>query len=249
MHAHRFHFPGGFCLHAALLLVLLSGSAVLALGQASEPGEAKPLMYLPLRVPEGAWWNSAGLTSVSPPAEIVEEMQVRWPAFDYHTLYGLPQGFSMDGRAAVQVLQNRFALRPRWASKVGPVSFSLGYDVAYWFGALTVGQFDTKGHGWEGSPNISVGYRFGKIAATVKAEMLMDYSVVTYQGDLQTSSNRKTNSGYGFTIALEQPFYKDQYLTLAFRAMYTKFYWETWSLFATFDRNLFYPEIIVGFVL
>jgi hypothetical protein len=233
----------------AIVLLLVSTPVAVARGQTPETGKAKPFMYYPQRLPEGAWLRSAGLTAVAPPVEITEEMQVRWPAFDYHTLYGLPSGFSLDGRAAVQVLQNRLALGPRWASAVGPVSFSLGYDLAYWFGFLNVAGFDSKAHGWQGSPNISLGYDFGDFAATVKTEMMVDYSVATFQGDLEVSSNSNVNTGVAFTIALEQPFYKDQYLTLGFRAMYTKFYWETWPLFSTFDRYLFYPEVIVGFVL
>jgi hypothetical protein len=231
------------------LSLVLASSPALVRGQGSEAMGPKPLMLFPERVPAGRWWTSLGFTAIAPPVEITEELQIRWPAFDYHTIYGLPKGFSVDGRATVQVLQNRISLGPKWTTKIGPLSGSVGWDVAYWFGALEVGGFDSKGHGWEGTPNISLGYRFGEVAATAKAEMLMVYSVSSSQGDLEVSSTSKLVAGTAFTLALEQPFYGDQYLTLAFRAMYSKFFWETWSLFTTFDRYLFYPEITVGWIL
>ncbi len=249
MRAHRMSIRGAFILHMAVVCLLLASCSGAAWGQGSDAMKTHPLLYHPQEVPDGAWWNSAGFTAVSPPVEITEELQVRWPAFDYHTLYGLPSGFSLDGRAAVQVLQNRLSAGPRWGSTVGPVSFSVGYDQAFWFGFLDVGGFDSKAHGWEGSPNLSLGYRIGDVAMTLKGEALIEYSIQTYQGDLEVSTNTNRFIGWAFTFAMEQPFYKDQYLTLGFRAMYSKFYWETWSLFATFDRYLFYPEIIVGFIL
>jgi len=249
MRRYGCHFPVAFILHVTFASLLLLGSAAMARGQTSEAGVTKPLMFHPQRLPEGAWWNSVGFTGVAPPVEITEAVQVRWPAFDYHTMYGLPHGFVLDGRAAVQVLQNRLSVGPKWVTAVGPVSISVGWDLAYWFGFLEVAGFDSKAHGWQGNPNISLGYRIGDVAGTVKMEMLNDYSVATYQADIEVSSNSKFNSGAAFSIVLEQPFWKDQYLSLGIRAIYSKFYWETWSLFATFDRYLFYPEIMVGFIL
>ncbi|HMK39586.1 MAG TPA: hypothetical protein VK569_09610 [Bacteroidota bacterium] len=236
-------------LHAMAAFLLLTGSVSTLEGQTKGGDQTQPLLFFPTRVPEKAYWQSAGLTTVAPPVEITEELQVRWPAFDYHALYGIPYGFALEGRAAVQVLQNRFSAGPKWSSEVGPVSYSLGWDLSYWFGALTVGGFDSKAHGWEGSPNVSLGYRFGDIAATVKVEALMDYSFVSSQGGLEVTTNSTWFTGMGYSVVLEQPFYKHQYLTLGLRAMYTKFFWQTWSLFPTFDRYLFYPEIIVGFIL
>jgi len=249
MTTHIRHISQAVVLHLMAALLLLPGMPLPLQGQTNEADQTKPLMFFPQRVPEKAYWQSAGLTAVAPPVEITEEMQVRWPAFDYHALYGIPYGFSLDGRAAVQVLQNRVSVGPRWTSSAGPVAFSLGWDVAYWFGILTVSGFDSKAHGWEGSPNVSLGYRFGDIAATFKVEALMDYSFSSSQGDLEVTSHSTWFSGMGYSFVLEQPFYGQHYLTLGFRAMYTKFYWETWPLFPTFDRYLFFPEIIVGWIL
>jgi hypothetical protein len=236
----------------AVALVILLSSAEFAGAQTTEAKEGgQPLLLFPAPVPQGTFWTSLGFTAIAPPVEITEALQVRWPAFDYHTLYGLPSNFSIDGRAAVQVLQNRVAVGPRWVSHVGPVSLSLGYDLAFWFAFLKVEGFDSKGHGWQGSPSLSLGYQLGRnVAASVKGELMMDYSLKTSQGDLDvTSISSKTFTGYALTMSLEQPVYHEHYMTLSFRAMYTKFYWQTWSLYSTFDRYLFFPEIAVGFIL
>lgn len=251
MRAQRFRFPEGILPQTAVILVMLVSSVVSTVAQTAEMKEGgQPLLLYPSTVPQGAWWTSLGFAATAPPTEITEAMQVRWPAFDYHTLYGLPNGFFLDGRAAVQVLQNRISAGPRWTSNLGPVSFALGYDLAYWFGFLDVGGFDSKAHGWQGSPSVSLGYDLGRgIAASVKGELMMDYSMSSSQGDLEIGRNSRTLTGYAMTIGLEQPFYHGHYLSLSFRAMYTKFYWQTWSLYSTFDRYLFFPEIAVGFIL
>jgi hypothetical protein len=249
MRTHRRSVTGVFLLGIALVPIVLVCAVPWAAAQSPDAGAVKPLLVYPLQVPEEAYWKSVGFTAVAPPPEITEALQIRWPALDYHALYGLPYGFSLDGRLASQVLQNRIAVGPRWASTVGPVAFSVGYDFAYWFGVLKVSGFDSKGHGWQGGANFSLGYKLGEVAMTAKAELLADFSATTYQGDSEVSQNSKAMSGAAFTFAMEQPFYKDQVLSLGFRAIYTKFYWQTWSLYSTFDRYLFFPEIFVGWIL
>ena len=77
----------------------------------------------------------------------------------------------------------------------------------------------------------------------------MNLGVQTYTGDVTVKSDERLFSGGSVTLALEQPFYKKKSLTLGFRAIYTNFFWQTWSLFENFDRNIFYPQIIIGLIL
>ena len=51
------------------------------------------------------------------------------------------------------------------------------------------------------------------------------------------------------TLRLEQPFAGSKSMTLGFRAMYTNYLWQTWTLFENYDRNLFFPQVIVGLIL
>ena len=97
---------------------------------------------------------------------------------------------------------------------------------------------------------MSFGYRFNKgILLTLKAESMMNLSINTTAGEVPVTYEYGLFSGSAYTVALEQPFYGKKSITLAFRAMYTNFYWQTWTLFETFDRNLFFPQVIIGVIL
>ena len=209
----------------------------------------RPRLFFPYPMEEQAWMVSVGVTLTTPPRELTEEAAVRAPAFDAHALYGLPSNFYLDGRVFSQVVQNRFSLGGKWAFAAGRFSFALGYDVAYWFGFLTVGGFDSKARGWENNPNITVGYAFDDVLLSIKTEAILTTSYSSFNGENEVSTDQGKFSGMAYSFFIEQPAWKNTYLTLGFRATYTKFHWMTWALFSTFDRYLFYPEITVGFIL
>jgi hypothetical protein len=228
----------------AILLFLAAGVA-----PAQEMTSDRPFILAPLPVSPKDWHVSAGLTLVTPPRDLTEEVALRVPAFDLHALYGLPSNFFLDGRVISQVVQNHFSAGGRWAHPMGKFSFSLGYDVAWWFGFLEVEGFDSKASGWLNYPSVTLGYDLGDVYLLVKTEAILNLFYRSYVGDEEISTDINKFSGMAFTFAVEQPFYKNTHLTLGLRGTYTKFHWQTWALFSTFDRYLFYPEIIVGFML
>ena len=208
-----------------------------------------PSIYYPSTPGKKQWQVSVGLTQITPPKELTEEARVRAPAFDLHALYGLSPEFALDGRAISQVIQNHFSVGGRWAHSMGNFSFGVGYDVAYWFGFLEVASFDSKAHGWFNYPSITVGYNLGDVRLIGKGEAWLDLYHKTSVGDNEVETDQNKLVGGSFTLAMEQAFWKNTQLTLGFRATYTKFHWMTWQLFSTLDKYLFYPEIIIGFIL
>ena len=234
-----------------LVLILVTAVAVPLVPSAFGQEELmnRPRLFFPYPMEEQAWMVSIGLSLTTPPRDLTEEAAVRAPAFDAHALYGLPSNFYLDGRVFSQVVQNRFSLGGKWAFAAGRFSFALGYDVAYWFGFLNVGGFDSKARGWENNPNITVGYALDEVLLSVKAEAILTTSYSSFNGENEVASDQGKFSGMAFSFILEQPAWKNTHLSLGFRAAYTKFHWMTWALFSTFDRYLFYPEITVGFIL
>ncbi len=208
-----------------------------------------PSIYYPSLPPEKQWQVSVGLIQITPPKELTEEAWVRAPAFDLHALYGLSPEFALDGRAISQVVQNHFSVGGRWAHPMGKFAIGAGYDVAYWFGFLNVASFDSKAHGWLNYPSVTIGYNTGDVRLIGKAEAILDLYQKSSIGENEVHSDQNKLVGWSFTLAMEQPFWKNTELTLGFRATYTKFHWMTWALFSTFDQYLFYPEIIIGFIL
>lgn len=200
---------------------------------------------------ERKWSSSIGFTSTTMPYEITEELHFRVPAADVHILRRLKNKWYLDGHLSLQGLQNLVTLGPRVAIPVSDrLSIGAGNDVGLWFGFINVQGVKTKGTGWQNYPNLSLGYRFNKrILLTLKGESIMNLAINTHAGDVKVTTDYRLFSGSAYTVALEQPFYGKKSLTLAFRAIYTNFYWQTWTLFEPYDRNLFFPQVIVGIIL
>ena len=204
-------------------------------------------VYFPYPMDRG-WKGSIGFTNTTMPYDITEEVHYRIPAIDVHVLRRLTKNFYLDAHGSLQVLQNLVTLGPRWAFLLSDkVSMAIGNDVGYWQGNVNLQEIKTTGHGFQNIPNFSLGYRFKKkVLFTFRAEALMDFGITTYAIDTKLNNNYRFFSGSSYAFIMEQPFYGKKSLTLGFRAIYSDFFWQTWTLFESFDRNIFYPQIIVG---
>jgi hypothetical protein len=208
-------------------------------------------LYFP-QAPTRAWTVGVGVSATTMPYEITEELHYRIPALEVQALRRIGAGFSLAGRASLQGIQNYFSLGPRWSKRITKrTSISIGDDVAFWFGSVNVQGFKTSATGMQNFPNASIGFRFKKqVLLTVRAEQIMTLGISPKAGDIKISEKYNLMSGSAYTVMLEQPFYgKNKRLALGFRAMYTSFFWQTWSAFARFDRNFFYPQLIACLIL
>jgi hypothetical protein len=126
----------------------------------------------------------------------------------------------------------------------------VGNDIGYWFGFVNFAGFKSRGSGWQNYPNVSMGYRFRKrVLLTLHADAIMNFGVKTFAGNSRVTTDYRLLSGSSYTLAVEQPFYGKKSLTLGFRAMYNDFFWQTWPAFESFDRNIFFPQLIIGLIL
>lgn len=211
----------------------------------------EPCILFPSPMYDKKWQFSIGFISTTTPEDITEEARVRAPAGDWHILRKLNNHFNLEARVLFQIVQNHFSLGFKYSTKLNKhIYFSAGDDVAFWFGKLEVAGFDSKGSGWMNYPNVSLGFRTGNdLLFTFKAEALINTTYKFSNGGYEVSKDANLLNGFGYTFALEQPFYNKKHLTLAFTALYTDFHWQMWSLFETFERKIFYPQITVGFII
>jgi hypothetical protein len=84
---------------------------------------------------------------------------------------------------------------------------------------------------------------------TLKGEALISINSKTTIAKEIVETKGSEFSGWAGSFILEQPLGKKSHIITGFRAQYTNFFWQTWPLFETFDRRIFYPEIIVSFIL
>lgn len=229
---------------------LLGAGFCLSATAQNVPIDHEKFTYFPYPT-QHKWTTSIGITATTMPYEITEELHYRIPAVDLHILRRLSPHWHADFRAGIQGIQNHFSIGPHWTKKLSDrTSLGVGDDLGFWFAFLNVEGFKSRATGWQNYPNVSLGYRFNKrILLTFRAESMMTLDITTHAGENPVTTNYKLFSGSSYTLALEQPFYKKKSLTLGFRAMYTTFFWQTWSAFNNFDREFFYPQLIVGLVL
>ncbi|HVK97309.1 MAG TPA: hypothetical protein VM368_05795 [Flavisolibacter sp.] len=231
-----------------LILLVLFGSLHTVAQEV--PIEGQKRIHFPHPM-DTSWRISLGFTATTIPIDIAEEVHFRVPAGDIHAVKRISDKWYLDGRINFQIIQNLITLGPRWSTKINDrISVALGSDVGYWFGFINQQNIKTSGSGWQNYPNISFGYRFNKaILLTVKAESIMNFGIKSYAGEMQVTNDYRLFSGSAYSILLEQPFVGKKSMTLGFRAMYTDYFWQTWTLFESYDRNLFFPQLIVGLIL
>ncbi|MGI8891955.1 MAG: hypothetical protein ACR2GN_00710 [Bacteroidia bacterium] len=211
----------------------------------------QPSIFYPVPYEEKKWQYSIGLTLITTPHEITEEAQYHLPAGDFHFTGRAYKKLYLEGRVKFQVFQNHLSLGPRLVFQLSEkTSLAIADEQAFWFGWLNIEGFNTRAYGFLNYPSISIGYQSSRdFLVTLKSELLINQYFISFAGRSEVVSDRNLLSGYAFGLILEQPFFKDKHLAVGFRTIYTDFHWQTWVLQPTFERLIFYPEIIVGFIL
>lgn len=193
-----------------------------------------------------------GLTFTTTPPELTEEVRISVPSIDLTLQRGLSKQWYVMGRLQSQVLQNAVGVGVRWARPLTDRLFiGAGLDGYGWIGALKVKDvFNSQAYGAQAFPNATVGYRLTRdLQVSVKGEAIMDLYYRSQVGTLAVVYNQQRVNGFAVSFVLEQPFFNKQHVAVGFRAAYSNFNWQLWSLFDTFDRNLFYPQFFFGFIL
>ncbi len=197
------------------------------------------------------WRSSLGLTLVTTPQDITEEVRLRIPCGDFRVLRRVTDNLVFDNRIMFQFLQNHLSTGLYF---VAPVSkkfyFSVGNDIGYWFGFLKVSGFDSQASGWMDYPGISVGYKTrNNLLVALKAQVCFNLYYQAANGESKIHSGTAYYNGELFSLSLEQPFYRKKHLALAFSTINNYFYWQTWSLFYKTNRKIFYPQITIALIL
>jgi hypothetical protein len=235
---------------AFFTIVIFALFAPLVMSAQTTRGQLQKFIFFPHPMTQN-WSTSIGVTATTLPYDITEEFHHRVPAGDLHVLRKISNNVNLDGRLSFQLLQNLITVGPRWTTELNNrFSMGLGDEIGYWFGFVNFAGFKSRASGWQNYPNISIGYRFNKeVLLTLRADAIINFNVRTFAGKERVTTDYRLLSGTSYTIALEQPFYGKKGLTLGFRAMYNDFFWQTWPAFESFDRNIFFPQLIIGLIL
>ena len=129
------------------------------------------------------------------------------------------------------------------------MSFGVRTDAAAWFGFVDLEGFDNRGNGWMAYPGVDVGYDFGDVRLTAGTEALFLLARRSFAGDLEVASTKNRIAGVAVILALEQPLWPGSQTALGVRLAWTKFHYQTWFAFSTFDRPLLFSELFFGVLL
>jgi hypothetical protein len=225
-------------------------TALLPVNLYSQEVDSPGLFHYPARLVPGDLRWAISIEFAKIPEDIIEEASyVRAPLFKFSARYGLPENLVLNGQIATQIINNHFLLGGGWVYKRDQLHVQVDYGLAYWFGSLEIEGFDNSARGWINYPGIAIGYDFGILALTARGELNIVTSLSTFAGDVEVSSDNNFFNGYSVSLVMEQPLYRQKYITLGVRMNRIKFYWPTWPLFPTFDRSYYIPVFMVGFRL
>ena len=173
------------------------------------------------------------------------------PLFTYHAKYGLPVGFNLKGSFSTNVITYHFRTGLQWGYNFNRVTLSINSDAAYWFGRLNNFGFKSGVNAWSGYSNFTLGIEFEKFTLTFQTETNYIISLIQTADDIETNSGSDDSflAGTSFSIYIEQPVWKDNFMTLGVRFNYTKLYWPAWAVFPSWERFSYIPEVFIGFVL
>lgn len=198
------------------------------------------------RLPYHISW-SAGIAVTSIPRDIVEEEINRFPFLQADIAYGLPYGFSLNGKINTMILTNRIVTGLQWNYPLASFDVSVGTDIGYLVGFVTINGFDNSINSWLVYPYLQCGYHHDQLFLSARAEIEYITSQQTYAGDIQVTDARNRRNGIALSLIIEQPFYNKQRCALGLKLSYSDFVYQAWPAFETFKRTLTVPEVFCAF--
>ena len=213
--------------------------------------ERRPGIYFPQAPLPGQWRRSVGVTFTPAPPELTEELRISIPALDINVQRGLGGRLYLAGRLQTQFVQSSLSVGIRYALPLSRRFFiSVGDDINGWHGFLKIKDvFNSQAVGLVNIPNVSVGFRPSPdLQYTLKAEAILGLYYGSSVGGLGVSQRSRERDGYAFTFMVEQPYYHKRHVSVGIRWAYTRYNWQFWALYSTFDKALFYPELILNFI-
>jgi hypothetical protein len=171
------------------------------------------------------------------------------PLFIYKAKYGLGKGFNITGQANTNIISFLFDAGAQWNYSLNRFSFGVGSSINYWFGALHQFGFDSKVKSWSGRTDLFVGYASENFTVTIAGEINYIFGIKQKADDIITSDKGTNFNGGSIAFLIEQPAWKDKFMTLGVKMNWVKLYWPAWAVFPSWDKYFFIPEVFVGFVL
>ncbi len=181
----------------------------------------------------------------------VAENEYPAPAFDVQYKRGLYKNFILAASLSTNYFTNLLHAGIQWNFNINNLSIGIANDVGGFFGFINIeGQFnENKAMAFYDLPIFRIGYRFDKFS--ISMSWAASYIFVSHNdvsGLIAEGPQNKINDIY-CTIAIEQPFLKDNLLSVGFSLNYSRSPYQSWMLYNTLDEYLYLPEFFFAIQL
>ena len=180
------------------------------------------------------------------PRPIAEEEIRQIPLLEARARTGLPLGFSVNGRAATNIITTLASLGLQWSASMTHVVVGAGVDETFVYGFATMDGFDVDYRGWLTSPFVTLGWSLGDINISLRVETSIVTERTSRVGTVVSANEKNLRAGNAASVYIEQPFSKDTRVLLGLKVNNLKSAYQSWLAFSTFNDPLLYPEFFVG---
>ena len=208
-------------------------------------GETLKFVTFPQKYEEYDYNLSAGIGITILPRDVFEDSFSQLPMLNINGRIGLPFNLSLISKINTIYYSNNINLGLLWSVEFHGINFALMNEFGVWFGFMQSEGLDMTSRGWTFFPSVLVGYQIDKVYLTGKFSLLYQ-SQRTSAGENQIGRTYNGYTGFSVSLTAEQPLWSSQMVSLEIQLNYTKFHNPTWLSYSTFDRQLLYPEIILG---
>jgi hypothetical protein len=191
---------------------------------------------------------NVGLSLTYLPTAVVEEEINSSPFLNF----GVKLAFSKNSFARLDMGSNYLAnigtLGYFYNFINNDISLGVGLRTSIWFGHLNFSAFNIKSTGGIIAPEVHAGFSIGDLKISSAVELESNY-IYTTSDDQYLGESFQKFSGLTFKFSVEQPLWKEHWVSTSLKLNYNKFYYQSWISFSTVDEYLLYPEFSFGFTL
>lgn len=216
--------------------------------KSDSPDSLQSYVSYPKPYKEYEFNSSVGLSLTVLPRSVFEDAVSQLPMVYYKIRYGLPYNLSLTVKISTIYYTNQASIGIMWSYQINDFYLSLGYELGQWYGFMTNEALLIKSRGSLNYPSISIGHQIDKARVTLKGELLIQTQKTAVDGEA-IGKTFDGITGYSAAFIVEQPLWNNNIVLGEFKLSLTKFHYQTWLSYSTFDKYIIYPEIIFGFNL
>jgi hypothetical protein len=192
---------------------------------------------------------AAGVHLTLLPREVVEEEIGQSPVANLDFRLGLPWNISLTSNFHTNYIVNSGGIGFQWSFAGNKFPLAVGSEANMWFGHVEFRAIQLKSWGLINTPYIIIGADFDDVLVSLRAEMHQSM-LVTHDGD-ENYLGKQTDpfAGFAFEFVVEQPLWRDNWVSLGVKVNYSRFYYQSWLSYNTVKEYLTYPEFLFAFAL